>query len=96
MTNQFDFEPRRVTIGQGETVLWKNTSDIMHTVTANPELAQDPSHVALPKDAETFNSGNLQPGETFRHTFQVPGEYQYFCIPHEALGMVGTVVVEPR
>jgi plastocyanin len=28
-----------------------------------------------------------------RHTFDVPGTYQYFCIPHEMAGMTGTVVV---
>ncbi|MDX1655240.1 MAG: plastocyanin/azurin family copper-binding protein, partial [Candidatus Competibacteraceae bacterium] len=96
MTNQFTFEPQRVEIVQGETVLWKNTSQVMHTVTAIPDKAQDKAHVALPEGAEPFGSGNLQPGDRFRHTFQVPGEYRYFCIPHEALGMVGTVVVKPR
>ncbi|MGM0590770.1 MAG: plastocyanin/azurin family copper-binding protein, partial [Halobacteriota archaeon] len=25
---------------------------------------------------------------------EVPGEYQYFCIPHEQGGMLGTIVVE--
>ena len=27
-------------------------------------------------------------------TFSEPGEYELICVPHEALGMVGTIVVE--
>ncbi|QLG64062.1 plastocyanin/azurin family copper-binding protein [Halorarum salinum] len=33
-------------------------------------------------------------GETYEHTFEVEGEYGYFCIPHEGAGMVGTVTVD--
>lgn len=32
-------------------------------------------------------------GGKFTKTFDVPGEYYYFCIPHESLGMLGTVIV---
>jgi hypothetical protein len=32
-------------------------------------------------------------GESFSYTFDEPGTYEYFCIPHEDLGMVGTVTV---
>jgi plastocyanin len=28
-------------------------------------------------------------GATYVRTFDVPGQYTYFCIPHEALGVVG-------
>jgi plastocyanin len=34
-------------------------------------------------------------GDEFRHTFTVPGEYRYVCVPHDMVGMVGTVIVEP-
>ncbi|MBD3243940.1 MAG: halocyanin [Chitinivibrionales bacterium] len=90
---ELDFVPSRITIDAGRTVLWKNTSPLVHTVTAVPELANNPAHVALPPGAEPFNSGNLKPGDRFAHTFTVPGEYRYFCIPHENAGMVGTVTV---
>lgn len=30
---------------------------------------------------------------TFTYTFNQPGVYEYFCIPHELMGMVGTVRV---
>ena len=44
-------------------------------------------------------SGRLisQPGEAFVITFtEVPtGRYDYYCTPHEALGMVATLSIEP-
>ncbi len=49
--------------------------------------------VALPVGAKPFNSGNLKPGQAYRHTFTVPGRYRYFCVPHEGAGMIGEVVV---
>lgn len=94
MTNDLTFAPETVTVQAGETVLWRNTSDLMHTVTADPEAATDPSHVNIPEGGEPFNSGNLQPGQTFRHTFETAGRWQYFCIPHEAAGMIAEVIVE--
>jgi plastocyanin len=38
--------------------------------------------------------GMLTSGEYYRHTFEVPGEYEYVCLPHEQGGMFGIVVVE--
>ncbi len=94
MTNDLTFQPRTVRIKAGETVTWRNTSNLVHTVTADPELASDPSSIKLPTGAEPFNSGDLQPGQTFSRTFEVAGEYNYFCIPHESAGMLGTIIVE--
>lgn len=42
----------------------------------------------------TDRSGMLTTGEYYSHTFEVPGEYHYVCLPHEQGGMVGTIVVE--
>lgn len=93
MTNQLTFTPGTVRIQVGETVRWRNSSDIMHTVTADPARASDPGSVSLPEGADAFHSGNLAPGGTFERTFSQPGTYQYFCVPHEAAGMVGRVMV---
>ena len=95
MTNTMQYAPDTVRVQVGETVRWKNSSDVMHTVTADPAEAFKDASVALPDGAETFNSGNLNPSATFEHTFEVPGTYRYFCIPHEAVGMNGTVIVAP-
>jgi len=94
MTNRLTYEAEAVRVRVGETVTWENTSDLIHTVTGDPSRAADEGSVSLPDGAAPFDSGNLQPGETFSHTFRVPGEYVYFCVPHEAAGMVGRVIVE--
>ena len=50
--------------------------------------------VRLPEGAAPFHSGDLEPEEAFEYTFEVPGRYRYFCVPHEA-AMRGTVIVAP-
>lgn len=94
MTNALTYEPATITVKVGDTVRWTNPSDIRHTVTADQSKANDPSHVALPEDAEPFDSGNIEPGGSWSYTFEVAGRYTYFCIPHEGAGMVGEVIVE--
>lgn len=93
MSNELKFEPRTVAIKVGQTVEWRNDSVLVHTVTADPRLAAKAVHVALPAGAKPFNSGQIKPKATFRHSFETAGTYRYFCIPHEATGMVGEVVV---
>ena len=94
MTNDLKFNPESITIKAGEMVLWENSSSLVHTVTFEPAKAVDPKHVQLPTDVKPFGSGRLSPGDTFKHTFEVPGTYQYFCIPHEGSGMIGQVIVQ--
>lgn len=96
MTTSLDFTPEDLTIVAGQTVEWRNTSIIDHTVTADPSLAKNPANVALPQGAEPSNSGDIDPGGVYRRTFTVPGTYRYFCIPHERQGMVATLRVTPR
>lgn len=93
ITNMLQFEPHEVTIQAGQAVLWTNTSFDMHTVTCDPSLAANPDDVRLPEGAEPFNSTLIGPNKTFAKTFPTPGRYRYFCIPHEATGMVGVVIV---
>lgn len=92
----FSFVPETIRIAPGQTVQWRNTSASGHTVTADPALAEDPANVALPQSAQAFHSGPIAPGETWQKTFEVAGTYRYVCLPHERLGMTGTVVVEPQ
>jgi plastocyanin len=89
------FEPREITIPIGGTVEWRNSSIETHTVTDNPAAAKDPAHAQLPVGAEAFDSGPLKPGQSYSHTFTVPGRYSYFCRPHEMHGMLGAIVVTP-
>ncbi|MFB6219371.1 MAG: plastocyanin/azurin family copper-binding protein [Halobacteriaceae archaeon] len=97
------FLPRRIEVAVGETVVWANTSDRPHTVTAYEGSLPDgaPYFASGGFDSEAaaregwFDGmgGAIQSGETYEHTFEVAGEFPYFCIPHEAAQMVGTVVV---
>ncbi|MFN2563479.1 MAG: cupredoxin domain-containing protein [Gemmatimonadaceae bacterium] len=70
------FVPGRIQITAGTTVVWRNDDQLIHTVTANDK---------------SFDSGLLQPGKTYRRTFDKPGQYPYYCLPHPF--MRGVVVV---
>lgn len=93
MTDALTFSPETVTIEVGDTVTWRNTSDFPHTATCDPSKANDPSNVQLPADADPWDSGSVGGGGEFSRTFDVPGQYDYVCLPHEGQGMLGTVVV---
>lgn len=88
------FRPTKANIRIGDTVEFANTSGIDHTVTADPSLAANPANVILPVGATPFHSGILQPGDVFRQTFTVSGHYQYVCLKHETMGMIGQIDVD--
>ena len=87
------FVPASVNVSVGDTVKWTNPGLITHTVTFDPAQAATASNVALPAGVAPFDSGNMEEEATFSHTFTVKGTYKYICKMHEAMGMVGTVVV---
>jgi len=87
------FVPASVNIKAGDTVKWTNPYNITHTVTFDPAQAQTASDVALPAGAAPFGSGDIEEDGTFSHTFTAKGTYKYVCKYHEAMGMVGTVIV---
>lgn len=94
MTDNLRFEPAEQTVPLGSTVVWVNSSSVQHTSTDDPSKAADKSHAVLPPGAQAWDSGNIDPGKSFQHVFNVPGTYHYFCMPHEAAGMLGTIVVQ--
>jgi plastocyanin len=89
------YSPASVTIRAGQTVEWRNTSLITHTVTDDPERAKAPADAALPAGAQPFGSGDIPAGQVYLRRFPVAGTYHYFCTHHETDGMVGTIVVRP-
>jgi plastocyanin len=93
MTDALKFDPATLTVPKGTTVTWHNTSSVQHTVTDDPSKAANKADAVVPSGAEPWDSGTIDPGQTFQHTFDTPGTYKYFCIPHEAAGMVGTITV---
>jgi plastocyanin len=89
------YQPNSIQIVSGQTVEWKNEGRVSHSVSDDPARAWDPLDAKSPPGARPFTSGNILPGEQFRHTFTEPGRYRYFCRMHEANEMVGEVIVEP-
>jgi plastocyanin len=71
------YEPADVTVPAGDTVVWRNDGDVMHTVTS---------------DDGTFDSGDIPPGLTFRWRSTTPGTYRYHCTPHPWMQAVVQVV----
>jgi len=87
------FVPASVNISVGDTVKWTNPGIITHTVTCDPAQAATQANVVLPAGVTPFDSGNMEEDATFSHTFTAKGTYKYVCKMHEAMGMIGTVVV---
>jgi plastocyanin len=97
------FEPTTVTVAAGDEVVWYNNSARAHSVTAYDDgLPEGADYFATggyddeaaAREAWDGMNGAITNGESYAHTFEVPGTYSYFCIPHERAGMVGRVVVE--
>lgn len=91
----WSFSPETITVHSGETVEWRNTSIIAHTVTDDPKLAKNSNDSILPPGAPSFNSGNIAAGQVYTYRFLAPGTYRYFCMYHEKHGMTGMVKVIP-
>ena len=89
------FDPETVHIKAGQTVEFRNTAVITHSVTDDPKLAEDAKDAAGPAGATPFNSGDIAPGQIYTQTFTQPGTYTYFCTHHEDDGMVAKVIVDP-
>ena len=97
------FRPEELTVEAGTTVTFENTSSHAHTVTAYEGGIPDEAEFFATGDFESEmaaregwenQQGLLYQGESWEHTFEIPGTYQYFCIPHEESGMIGFVEVQ--
>src|SRR6516225_3945759 len=82
----FFVTPASVTIHPGDEVKWTWGSDFHSTTSGSPGM---PSGI--------WDSGVINSGATFTHTFNTAGTFPYYCTVHgQCCGMVGTVrVVAP-
>jgi plastocyanin len=87
------FDPIGLLVEPGTTIRWVNRDPgNAHTATAyHPDVMERPRR--MPKDAKPWDSDYLLPDEKFSVRLDVPGVYDFYCIPHEHAGMVGRIVV---
>ena len=76
------YTPSKIVIKQGNSVTWVNEDVAFHSVTSG--YYDEPS--------EIFDSGYLDPEESFTFVFENIGTYDYFCTLHP--WMKGQVIVE--
>ncbi|WP_135363021.1 plastocyanin/azurin family copper-binding protein [Halosimplex halophilum] len=103
MTDELVYAPKRIQVSSGTTVTFENTGNIGHTVTAYDDGIPDgatyfasggfESQSAASDAYSSEQAGNIPGGESYEHTFETAGTYEYYCIPHELNGMVGYVKV---
>jgi plastocyanin len=82
-TGDFDFKPASVTVVQGESVTWKNSSGGFHNVHFDDNSFVKPS----PPSVDVWSVS---------HTFNTAGTFRYYCEIHggpNGEGMSGTVTV---
>ncbi len=85
-----EFQPKEITVKKGDTVRWTADGAVAHDVSfsnapenaGKPNLPQDSPYLTTAGQTWELNTANLE-----------PGTYHYVCIPHQAMGMVGTLVV---
>jgi plastocyanin len=73
----FNFNPENITVKAGTTVTWTNDDSVTHHIKA---------------DDSSFESKDLNNGDTYSFTFSKTGVYKYHCSIHPS--MTGSVVVD--
>lgn len=73
----FAFSPNKVYVLTGGAVTWTNKDGVDHTAT---DLNG------------TFDSGHINPSQTFKFTFAKAGTYTYHCLIHSMMANATVVV----
>lgn len=97
------YAPAELTVAVGDTVAFAHADGEPHTVTAYGDgIPADATYWAsggfdsqgTAEAGWDDGAGAVRAGESYVHTFETPGRHEYYCVPHEAAGMTGVVVVE--
>jgi len=75
-THGFYFDPRTATVPLGTNVTWRNLGAFTHTTDS---------------DSGVWDSGEIAPGDVFRHTFGAASAFPYHCDLRP--GMTGAIVM---
>ncbi len=94
----FRFVPAQVTARPGDVLLFKTISGAPHSIVFEAAGLSGPAHEALngamSRRAADLSSPLLAPnGAEYRVVVPAlsPGRYQFFCLPHRAYDMRGTL-----
>ena len=99
----YRFEPKDVTISQGDAIKFTVVSMGPHNVTFDPALIKDAAvraqldaNFGADKMAELSSNLKMNPGDAIVVSFGKikPGVYEFNCTPHLAMNMKGTVTVK--
>lgn len=90
------FDPKGLVVEPGTTVRFVNESGSHGTTAYHPDNEEQP--LRIPTEAEPWDSPiYTEPDRRFEVTLEVEGVYDYYCPPHESMGMVGRLIVgEPH
>ena len=77
------FVPETLNAFVGDTVKWVNTDARLHTSTSGTNGT--PNGI--------WNSGTMNPNDSFKFRFGTQGNFPYFCSFHYLSGMTGLVIV---
>ena len=81
-TKSLSFDPKKLEIHVGDSVVWTNESRTKHTATSDD-------------DGKTFDTEEIEPGKSSKPVkFEKEGEFKYHCKVHGKT-MSGTIVVKP-
>jgi plastocyanin len=65
----FEFKPPTLTVDRGDTIVWRNSDPVPHTVTAKG----------------AFDSGAIAAGATWKYTAKTSGRFDYICAFHPTM-----------
>lgn len=80
---QIYYDPQDISVSIGTTLQWINEDETIHTVTSGG-VESGPTGI--------FDSSIIDAGNSFTHTFDSAGMFDYYCIVHP--WMIGSVTVE--
>jgi len=85
------YKPAALTVQRGTKVVWKNMTLVPHDVKRCTKAA---CKVSPGNGTDTkFGGPMIGPKKTYAYTFNQPGTYVYYCIPHGYVAMHGTIIV---
>jgi plastocyanin len=85
-----EFQPKTINVKKGDVIRWTMADGtVMHNVSFT-QADSNPAGFTPPADSPFLT----QQGQTFELKIDMaPGTYNYVCVPHEAMGMVGSITV---